>query len=146
SIVNVRSRVEVTGITNSISRSNKRAIIANAIPVFPLVASINFVCLLISPLCNALRIMFKAGLSFTLPPGLSPSSFAYIFTAGFGFNLLISTNGVLPTRSMMLAINNYLSGNNFTFRSEEHTSELQSRENLVCRLLLEKKKLIQFIE
>src|SRR5690606_39759211 len=26
-------------------------------------------------------------------------------------------------------------------RSEEHTSELQSRENLVCRLLLEKKKL-----
>src|SRR5690606_41847389 len=26
-----------------------------------------------------------------------------------------------------------------TGRSEEHTSELQSRENLVCRLLLEKK-------
>src|SRR5690606_40865377 len=28
-----------------------------------------------------------------------------------------------------------------TSRSEEHTSELQSRENLVCRLLLEKKKI-----
>src|SRR5436309_9864748 len=28
----------------------------------------------------------------------------------------------------------------FLERSEEHTSELQSRENLVCRLLLEKKK------
>src|SRR5690606_18142659 len=28
----------------------------------------------------------------------------------------------------------------FQARSEEHTSELQSRENLVCRLLLEKKK------
>src|SRR5436309_7821378 len=27
-------------------------------------------------------------------------------------------------------------------RSEEHTSELQSRENLVCRPLLEKKKMI----
>src|SRR5260370_29552764 len=27
-----------------------------------------------------------------------------------------------------------------TFRSEEHTSELQSHLNLVCRLLLEKKK------
>src|SRR2546427_1196512 len=26
------------------------------------------------------------------------------------------------------------------FRSEEHTSELQSQSNLVCRLLLEKKK------
>src|SRR5690606_40703959 len=33
-------------------------------------------------------------------------------------------------------------GKNLLFegRSEEHTSELQSRENLVCRLLLEKKK------
>src|SRR5690606_19625575 len=29
---------------------------------------------------------------------------------------------------------------NLARRSEEHTSELQSRENLVCRLLLEKKK------
>src|SRR5438874_7894863 len=32
---------------------------------------------------------------------------------------------------------NWLSG---TARSEEHTSELQSRRDLVCRLLLEKKK------
>src|SRR5690625_8049096 len=30
--------------------------------------------------------------------------------------------------------------NNCFFRSEEHTSELQSRGHLVCRLLLEKKK------
>src|SRR5690625_5949068 len=29
-------------------------------------------------------------------------------------------------------------------RSEEHTSELQSRGHLVCRLLLEKKKRVQF--
>src|SRR5258706_2342402 len=28
----------------------------------------------------------------------------------------------------------------FNYRSEEHTSELQSLTNLVCRLLLEKKK------
>src|SRR5436309_4374559 len=32
-----------------------------------------------------------------------------------------------------------------TERSEEHTSELQSRENLVCRLLLEKKKNVKII-
>src|SRR5690606_41706991 len=32
------------------------------------------------------------------------------------------------------------------FRSEEHTSELQSRENLVCRLLLEKKKIYTTIK
>src|SRR5690606_41756000 len=30
-------------------------------------------------------------------------------------------------------------------RSEEHTSELQSRENLVCRLLLERKTTCQYI-
>src|SRR3712207_7468897 len=30
-----------------------------------------------------------------------------------------------------------------SFRSEEHTSELQSRQYLVCRLLLEKKKSTQ---
>src|SRR2546427_8200478 len=31
-------------------------------------------------------------------------------------------------------------GRDLTRRSEEHTSELQSQSNLVCRLLLEKKK------
>src|SRR2546430_4372156 len=31
-------------------------------------------------------------------------------------------------------------------RSEEHTSELQSQSNLVCRLLLEKKKKPEYIE
>src|SRR2546430_8882907 len=30
-------------------------------------------------------------------------------------------------------------------RSEEHTSELQSQSNLVCRLLLEKKKVAQHL-
>src|SRR5690606_36490557 len=40
-------------------------------------------------------------------------------------------------------VNDYgktISNSNQRYRSEEHTSELQSRENLVCRLLLEKKK------
>src|SRR5260370_9356528 len=32
----------------------------------------------------------------------------------------------------------------FAIRSEEHTSELQSHLNLVCRLLLEKKKPLQY--
>src|SRR3712207_7141481 len=35
--------------------------------------------------------------------------------------------------------------NAFELRSEEHTSELQSRQYLVCRLLLEKKKNHLFI-
>src|SRR3712207_7626071 len=33
-----------------------------------------------------------------------------------------------------------VSGRSLPLRSEEHTSELQSRQYLVCRLLLEKKK------
>src|SRR3712207_9196184 len=33
---------------------------------------------------------------------------------------------------------------NSVVRSEEHTSELQSRQYLVCRLLLEKKKNVQY--
>src|SRR3712207_7313302 len=37
----------------------------------------------------------------------------------------------------ILSIRSY---SNFFARSEEHTSELQSRQYLVCRLLLEKKK------
>src|SRR2546430_9278325 len=31
------------------------------------------------------------------------------------------------------------------FRSEEHTSELQSQSNIVCRLLLEKKKITLYV-
>src|SRR5207302_10346216 len=44
-----------------------------------------------------------------------------------------SCSSTLPARSL-------LEQEEFPTRSEEHTSELQSRENLVCRLLLEKKK------
>src|SRR3712207_8655719 len=36
-------------------------------------------------------------------------------------------------------------GNDDCGRSEEHTSELQSRQYLVCRLLLEKKKILTYI-
>src|SRR5690242_21897429 len=35
----------------------------------------------------------------------------------------------------------HASADELPFRSEEHTSELQSHVNLVCRLLLEKKKI-----
>src|SRR5699024_2013938 len=44
---------------------------------------------------------------------------------------------LVPTMDMVRMVN---SGTEATMRSEEHTSELQSRFDLVCRLLLEKKK------
>src|SRR3712207_8382891 len=49
-----------------------------------------------------------------------------------------------PTRHasglVLLLIRRFLAVSMFQARSEEHTSELQSRQYLVCRLLLEKKK------
>src|SRR5690625_6884251 len=42
--------------------------------------------------------------------------------------------------SQLQALNTFAKENGKTLRSEEHTSELQSRGHLVCRLLLEKKK------
>src|SRR5690606_40128373 len=46
----------------------------------------------------------------------------------------------LNYRTITKAIIRHVEENRFALRSEEHTSELQSRENLVCRLLLEKNK------
>src|SRR5690606_41930881 len=46
-----------------------------------------------------------------------------------GQNLTLNLPQALPAGSATTLV----------MRSEEHTSELQSRENLVCRLLLEKK-------
>src|SRR5256885_11301754 len=52
--------------------------------------------------------------------------------------------GVSGTGGMEAALVNVLSaGDAVLMRSEEHTSELQSPCNLVCRLLLEKKKHVQ---
>src|SRR5690606_40966087 len=50
------------------------------------------------------------------------------------------TNGLNPRPDLAPDIINNSWGCPRMERSEEHTSELQSRENLVCSLLLEKKK------
>src|SRR2546421_4315168 len=54
------------------------------------------------------------------------------------FRSLATASAFSPQNSRQAAIDSsaYLS----RLRSEEHTSELQSRSDLVCRLLLEKKK------
>src|SRR2546427_2880987 len=49
-----------------------------------------------------------------------------------------SPNSTAVARSLQSMIE--VSFSEATTRSEEHTSELQSQSNLVCRLLLEKKK------
>src|SRR2546422_3211274 len=47
---------------------------------------------------------------------------------------------VLGGQPVPYGLEGVLLGSNEDLRSEEHTSELQSRLHLVCRLLLEKKK------
>ena len=50
----------------------------------------------------------------------------------------ISSTGISGGYAELSGFEVFINGN--STRSEEHTSELQSRRNLVCRLLLEKKK------
>src|SRR3712207_7039780 len=49
-----------------------------------------------------------------------------------------ATTPIAATHAGPRAVSNWM--NRVSIRSEEHTSELQSRQYLVCRLLLEKKK------
>src|SRR5438093_8074968 len=56
--------------------------------------------------------------------------------AGFGIDIWMTTEAVA---SGVRVCQSFL-GAKIHNRSEEHTSELQSLTNLVCRLLLEKKK------
>src|SRR2546430_9259646 len=61
----------------------------------------------------------------------------------FPYTTLFRSLSTAPLRSGRLPRSNTReptdSGRGFLSRSEEHTSELQSQSNLVCRLLLEKK-------
>src|SRR5690349_21978482 len=58
--------------------------------------------------------------------------------------LFRSSSAPSPVRSIVFSSRRYFWSESMTsmpaLRSEEHTSELQSRRDLVCRLLLEKKK------
>src|SRR3712207_7199532 len=58
-------------------------------------------------------------------------------------DVLVGTSAVLFALVNWIKVPPYVALGQFTpenLRSEEHTSELQSRQYLVCRLLLEKKK------
>src|SRR2546430_3696319 len=68
------------------------------------------------------------------PPRSTLFPYTTLFRSGL-IALFIWVRGTLP-RLRMDQLMNFA----WKFRSEEHTSELQSQSNLVCRLLLEKKK------
>src|SRR2546427_3930497 len=61
----------------------------------------------------------------------------------FPYTTLFRSRAALPPRGRAGNMNSTKEENmhkSLGIRSEEHTSELQSQSNLVCRLLLEKKK------
>src|SRR5260370_28991218 len=71
-----------------------------------------------------------------------PRSTLFPYTTLFRSDLVLRAIGSIPNfakrsaKTIRKAVDGVLRGE----RSEEHTSELQSHLNLVCRLLLEKKK------
>src|SRR5690606_39506525 len=65
--------------------------------------------------------------------------FSHIFHDLIAHFYSISVKNVFQDRETSFIIGLLQLCRQSPFRSEEHTSELQSRENLVCRLLLEKK-------
>src|SRR2546429_4991758 len=75
-----------------------------------------------------------------------PRSTLFPYTTLFRSQIVAEVLGVRPERVKLVAADTELtpvdlgSYSSRVTRSEEHTSELQSRLHLVCRLLLEKKK------
>src|SRR3712207_8338309 len=72
--------------------------------------------------------------SFTISDGVYGSTF-FVATGFHGLHVIIGSTFLIVCFLRQLKFH-------FTSRSEEHTSELQSRQYLVCRLLLEKKRQI----
>src|SRR2546430_10227346 len=53
---------------------------------------------------------------------------------------------ILSSRDVFVSLPEIATGRSGWMRSEEHTSELQSQSNLVCRLLLEKKNKRPYVQ
>src|SRR5256884_2114627 len=85
------------------------------------------------------------------PPAATPprqghgNDFVHLLGREFAVSSTISRTRLAPRRFRMLFSRAPREGSRLSLvgplRSEEHTSELQSRLHLVCRLLLEKKKI-----
>src|SRR2546425_5288984 len=91
--------------------------------------------------CNALR----ARTNSALPLGSQPSNCVIVVSVTISPSLLIpksSSLAITPGKPSIRILYPFFGSDRERrrFRSEEHTSELQSLAYLVCRLLLEKKK------
>src|SRR5947208_5870632 len=73
------------------------------------------------------------------PPRSTLFPYTTLFRSAYlSYNVTTGWTAMMPVRALMRM--QALASPERTDRSEEHTSELQSPDHLVCRLLLEKKK------
>src|SRR5256886_11928819 len=77
--------------------------------------------------------VIKQTIGQDLPPGFQTAEF--LLEHGM-IDAVVPRSELRDTTAQMLR---HMAGRQPAERSEEHTSELQSQSNLVCRLLLEKK-------
>src|SRR5260370_22870348 len=75
-----------------------------------------------------------------------PRSTLFPYTTLFRSEGLLWRDRARLFRGFAQDISGLREGSSFILRSEEHTSELQSHLNLVCRLLLEKKKIAKLLK
>src|SRR2546430_6639692 len=87
-----------------------------------------------SPVCVLSFLFFFFFLMIRRPPRSTLFPYTTLFRSP-AFGLLGASVVDTGSRGGLVAL-----GLGLVVRSEEHTSELQSQSNLVCRLLLEKKK------
>src|SRR5690606_42051061 len=86
--------------------------------------------------------LFRSWISLLAQSGIIGTVIAAVWIAGVVFRAMKTAKArtlYLPLLAFILVRSFMENGLIDAGRSEEHTSELQSRENLVCRLLLEKK-------
>src|SRR2546430_13628449 len=76
------------------------------------------------------------------PPRSTLFPYTTLFRSG-ELKAEVGSGGVRLTRVKAQRVSAEAGSGGVELRSEEHTSELQSQSNLVCRLLLEKKKKAQ---
>src|SRR3712207_8175245 len=85
--------------------------------------------------------LFRSGVLRTRSPGMTLDRIPVFAWAMLVFAVMIIFGfPAIILATILLELERAFHWPFFSARSEEHTSELQSRQYLVCRLLLEKKK------
>src|SRR2546430_10790961 len=90
-----------------------------------------------------MTVVFFFFLMIRRPPRSTLFPYTTLFRSLFVAALLLLTlvlAGALAVQAHRTFLDHQATAERVLRRSEEHTSELQSQSNLVCRLLLEKKK------